>query len=183
MSDLAPLTEPTIPRGRRGPPRDPYEIVVGKLQNARNSIVRHGQAVARHKREIAVKDAAIAAREADVVRLRRLFITESATPFQGVTNSTTSTARRGAMSELLASVWLMSQDYEVFRAVHADGFADLVAYKAGAFMLVDVKTRSKHHQTHKILSERQIKAGVRLLTVTLETGECVLHSPKAISVP
>ena len=88
------------------------------------------------------------------------------------------------MSELLASVWLISQDYEVFAVFTLMGSLISWHTKTADSCSVDIKTRGKHHkQHHKILSERQIKAGVRLLTVNSDTGECTLHPPKVSGVP
>ena len=50
-------------------------------------------------------------------------------------------------------------------------------------MLVDVKTRDEHHKAHhRVLSERQIAAGVRLRSPSiLKTGECTLHPLQALA--
>jgi hypothetical protein len=93
---------------------------------------------------------------------------------------TISTSKRGAKSELLACVWLINQGYEVFRGVHPDGLADIAAYRAGIFTLIDVKTLTipkRSQPFHKALSADQVAKGVRLLTVHPETGLCVLHPP------
>ena len=155
-----------------------------ELQMAQRTIVAQRRAAVSLSRQLEQKHATIQQRDAALQRLQAQFVTASSiVGFRGITDSSASKGRRGAMSELLACVWLMGQDYEVFRSVHPDGFADLVAYKAGGFMLVDVKTRDEHHKAHhRVLSERQIAAGVRLLTVNLKTGECTLHPPRLTGV-
>ena len=48
--------------------------------------------------------------------------------------------RRGAVSELTATVWLLEQGYEVYRNVSPEGPFDLVAVKPGETLFIDVKT-------------------------------------------
>jgi Holliday junction resolvase-like predicted endonuclease len=89
-----------------------------------------------------------------------------------------SPTKRGAKSELLACAWLLDQGYEVFRAVHHDGLADIIAYKAGSFTLIDVKTlsvRNGAQSYHAALTAHQMRNSVRLLTIHPETGDCTLY--------
>lgn len=181
MSDIMSEANGEKPPRSRGPAPDSYHVVIGKLQAARQILVRNQQAAAAHKREVETKNAAIAERDAIIERLRAQFVIASGSvALKGLGHSLNSTSRRGALAELLACAWLVAQGYEVFRAVHADGFADVAAYKDGGFLLIDVKTVSRYHHKphHTLLSQRQIKAGVRLLTVIPETGECCLHPPR-----
>jgi hypothetical protein len=48
--------------------------------------------------------------------------------------------RIGAVSELLASAFLLKQGYEVFRNVAPDGCADIVAFNKERLRKIDVKT-------------------------------------------
>jgi hypothetical protein len=47
---------------------------------------------------------------------------------------------RGGYSELVACTWLLENGYEVFRNVADRGYADLVAYRGGKVIMIDVKT-------------------------------------------
>src|SRR3990167_2661208 len=89
-----------------------------------------------------------------------------------------SSSKKGARSELIACIWLINSGYEVFRGVHSDGFADIVAYRTGNFILIDVKTLSINNNRipyHQPLKTNQIEKGVRLLTVHPVTGKCTLY--------
>lgn len=87
---------------------------------------------------------------------------------------------KGAISELTASAWLLSQGYEVFKNCSQHGCVDLVAYKDGLFILVDVK--SGHPYTNKAgiknyypslkLTKEQQDLGVKLLISDPETNHC-----------
>ncbi len=97
---------------------------------------------------------------------------------------------RGAHAELLATVWLLRQGYEVFRNISDSGLADLVAWKEGSLpILLDVKSTAEsfskvrgHYVFFKSLKSRQIEMGVRPIyvlhdgTVTFgpETAEAAL---------
>lgn len=79
---------------------------------------------------------------------------------------------RGAASELRASIWLMDNGYEVFRAVSQHGLVDLVALKDGQVTLIDVKSATIRATGNSLrltpsgyLSEAQRTMGVRLLLV------------------
>jgi len=83
---------------------------------------------------------------------------------------------KGASSELIACSWLMDQGYEVFRNVCSHGPADLVAWRDGEILLIDVKSQLSS------LTSEQMGMGVRRLVV-MPDGECVLGGElKAISL-
>lgn len=85
----------------------------------------------------------------------------------------------GAVSELAACSWLISQGYEVFKNVVASGPIDLVAIKDGVAMLIDVKTallnRDKQGRAtglHRSTPRKNQKSiGIRMLYVT-RCGRC-----------
>jgi Holliday junction resolvase-like predicted endonuclease len=93
---------------------------------------------------------------------------------------------RGAHSELIATTYLLSLGYDVFRNVSAHGLADLIAvnYETGEKVLIDVKSSIsgayKTSDGREVPYERvtakgspeQEKAGVKLLHV-LRNSECV----------
>lgn len=85
------------------------------------------------------------------------------------------TKHKGAMSELKASAWLLSQGYEVFRNVSQHGPVDLIALDLETLetKFIDVKTRYKgQSQPNKKLRPE----GVWLLEYHPDTDECHLHS-------
>jgi hypothetical protein len=77
----------------------------------------------------------------------------------------------GAHSELTAAAWLLAQGYEVFRNVCAVGLVDIVAWKDGETLLLDVKAQSA--PSPHVLTKAQRKAGVKVLSV-LPDGSCVI---------
>jgi hypothetical protein len=91
---------------------------------------------------------------------------------------TMSTSRRGAQSEMIACVWLVSQGFDVFRSTHPDGIGDIVAYKNNGFLIIDVKSwstdKKRGQMYHAALSKKQISHNVRLLLVNPISGECEL---------
>jgi Holliday junction resolvase len=89
---------------------------------------------------------------------------------------------RGAISELIACAWLLEQGYEVFRNVSACGLADLVAFKDGATLLIDVKTANKGARVP--LKPEQFAAGVVAIYVKTD-GDCelILEPPLSRAKP
>lgn len=85
------------------------------------------------------------------------------------------TTKKGAMTELLASAWLILHGYEVFRNVAPTGPADLVAFKGDEVFKVDVKSSymTKHGKFKFVKSLRDTLArnGIRML-LALPNGEC-----------
>ena len=47
---------------------------------------------------------------------------------------------KGAASELLALIWLLKQDYEVYRNVSQHGICDMIAVKGEELIKIDVKS-------------------------------------------
>lgn len=78
---------------------------------------------------------------------------------------------KGAASELLASIWLMGQGYDVFRNVSQYGLFDIVAFKNDELIKIDVKTGhySGESFNYPRPSEDHIKNNVKLLIVNLNT--------------
>lgn len=63
------------------------------------------------------------------------------------------TTIKGAISELEACAWLLSQGYEVFRNVCPTGKADIVIWKKGEFpKLIDVKSNRAFSKVDGVLS-------------------------------
>ena len=91
---------------------------------------------------------------------------------------------RGPYSELIASAWLLEHGYEVFKNQSDRGPMDLVAFKGGEFLLIDVKTAlmrvgkkgniSFRHRGNGALTDEQTTLGVRALYVTPD-GVCDWH--------
>jgi hypothetical protein len=77
---------------------------------------------------------------------------------------------RGAHNELLACAFLLNEGYEVFRNVSPCGWADLIAYKEGKFLRIDVKGA----RNIKGLELRQKRDGVTGLVVK-DDGTCEFH--------
>lgn len=71
---------------------------------------------------------------------------------------------KGALAELKAASWLLSQGYEVFRNVSPFGAVDLISMdpETHELNLIDVKTIPNGQVKTKALANR-IKPGVRLL--------------------
>ena len=74
----------------------------------------------------------------------------------------------GAHNELLASVWLLKQGYEVFRNVSQHGLVDIVAMKDGATVLFDVKQAAftiDGKKSQATLTAGQIALEVKVINV------------------
>jgi hypothetical protein len=86
-----------------------------------------------------------------------------------------STSIKGAWAELIACAWLMEQGFEVFRNVCPTGWVDVVAWKAGEWHFIDVKSVRFNPASCGIkkpsLRDAQVHAGVKTLFVT-EDGIC-----------
>jgi hypothetical protein len=81
---------------------------------------------------------------------------------------------RGARAELAACHWLLEQGYEVFRNVSYYGHADVVAFRDGEFLRIDVKSG------RSALTTEQLNAGIAALYVYAD-GRCELdRAPKVI---
>ena len=87
--------------------------------------------------------------------------------------------RDGKRSELIAAAWLMSQNCYVYTPFIEQGPIDLIALTSkGEFLFFDVKTvgrRKNGSIISRLLKPAQVKLGVRLLYVDLETGDCALY--------
>jgi len=87
--------------------------------------------------------------------------------------------RDGKRSELIAAAWLMSQNCYVYTPFIEQGPIDLIALTPkGDLFLFDVKTVGRRKGGSIIsrqLKPDQLKLGVRLLYVDLETGTCALY--------
>lgn len=81
---------------------------------------------------------------------------------------------RGAQNELLATVWLLREGFDVFRNVSQHGPVDIVAMKDGELLKFDVKASGRTDRVAR-LSEEQIELGVKLLRV-FPDGECDIVS-------
>lgn len=60
-----------------------------------------------------------------------------------MSESAISTSRLGDLAEFYAVTWLWDQGYEVFLNPGSSGAIDMIAYKDGEIILIDVKTESK----------------------------------------
>ena len=86
---------------------------------------------------------------------------------------------KGSRTELLACAWLLHNGYEVFRNVSTYGPIDIVAFKKGKILLLDVKgCRDKKHATACQLSAEQLAAGIEPLYV-FGDGTCAIGLPAA----
>jgi Holliday junction resolvase-like predicted endonuclease len=88
----------------------------------------------------------------------------------------------GAANELIATVWLLQQGYEVFRNVSQHGIADLIVLKDGYTGLIDVKScdyRDDGSTGIRRLSKEQVDKGVWLLSV-FPDGKCYLEKCPSI---
>lgn len=82
---------------------------------------------------------------------------------------------KGACSELIASVWLMQQGFEVFRNVSPHGSTDVVAIKYDCTYRIDVKTANvsiMQDGTVRNYCSFKPPKGVRCLVV-LSNGNCM----------
>lgn len=93
--------------------------------------------------------------------------------------------RDGKRSELIAAAWLISQDCYVYSPFIEQGPIDLIALTPkGEFIFFDVKTVGRRKDGSIIsrqLKPLQLKLGVRLLYVDLETERCGLY-PHQLSI-
>ena len=80
----------------------------------------------------------------------------------------------GAHNELLATVWLLKQGYEVFRNVSQHGHVDVIAIKDGGLALFDVKQTAftvDGKPGRVSLKPEQIALGVKVINV-FPDGTC-----------
>lgn len=93
----------------------------------------------------------------------------------------------GARNEMLATVWLLNQGYQVFRNVAAHGPIDIIGLKDGNFEYFDVKMayahKHKHAATRPRLKPEQKQLNVKILRVYAD-GICDIdHNPPSIGDP
>lgn len=87
----------------------------------------------------------------------------------------------GAQNELLATIWLLKQGYEVFRNVSFHGDVDIVGMKEGVVSLFDVKKSFKKADGSSAvvsLKPSQIALGVKLLCVYPDETFEIFTNPK-----
>lgn len=90
-----------------------------------------------------------------------------------------STAAAGAASELIASAHLIAQGYHVFRALAASCPVDLVAYRGGELLKVEVKTATVRPETRYAPSlPYPTNDEWDLLVVILSTGQVLTLEPR-----
>ena len=80
----------------------------------------------------------------------------------------TDSNRVGDVAEFYAVTWLWDNGYEVFLNPGATGFADMVAWKDGDCILIDIKTLYKS-QIHNTRTKDQKEKGVRIIGFDPET--------------
>jgi Holliday junction resolvase-like predicted endonuclease len=83
---------------------------------------------------------------------------------------------QGAHNELLATVWLLRQGYEVFRNVSAHGPIDLIAMKAGTIFFFDAKKvdyRADGSMGFARITKEQAALGVKIIRVFAD-GNCAI---------
>jgi len=71
--------------------------------------------------------------------------------------NTTDKSRIGDVAEFYAVTWLWDNGYEVFLNPGSTGFIDMIAYKDGECVLIDVKTLNKRHKNGHIIGGRTPK--------------------------
>lgn len=91
----------------------------------------------------------------------------------------------GAKNELIATVWLLQQGYEVFRNVSQHGDVDIIATKDSETLYIDVKAsvynvKGQMATSGIRLTQRQIDLGVRRLNVYWD-GKCTLVAKDSVS--
>lgn len=95
--------------------------------------------------------------------------------FVPIMPQTSSKSRKGALCELIACMWLLSEGYEVFRNVAPCGPADLVVFKNNEIIKIDVKSISRSQNNGLIFrrhaTRKAIQNGVEVLYV-LSDGSC-----------
>lgn len=87
--------------------------------------------------------------------------------------------RIGALCELQACAWLLTQGYEVFRNVSPEGKVDIIARKDNKITLIDVKkaviTTAGNLYYHNSAIEKAKAQGIDIL-LSLPDGTCVWGS-------
>lgn len=93
----------------------------------------------------------------------------------------------GAHNELLATVWLLKQGFEVFRNVSAHGPIDLIAMRHGSDVderwLLDVKSthyRDDGSMGQSALTKEQHALGVKCMRV-FPDGQCVIDESPPVA--
>ncbi len=83
-------------------------------------------------------------------------------------NDKTSPGDVGAKNEMIATVWLLEQGYDVFRNVSPNGPVDIIAMKDGKTLLFDVKGVSEYKgkASSPRISQHQKDLGVAVLKVS-----------------
>jgi hypothetical protein len=84
---------------------------------------------------------------------------------------------KAARAELLACAWLLQQGYEVFRNVSLSGFIDIIAYKNGETLKLDVKSIHPTMKLPPILSDDQMLNNIMIIGV-FNDGHCEIISPR-----
>jgi Holliday junction resolvase-like predicted endonuclease len=78
----------------------------------------------------------------------------------------TDRSRIGDIAEFYAVTWLWDNGYEVYLNPGSTGFIDMIAYKDGQCILIDVKTlntRRKNGHIGSCRTPQQVKHNVRFL--------------------
>jgi Holliday junction resolvase-like predicted endonuclease len=83
-----------------------------------------------------------------------------------------SQSRKGDLAEYYAVTWMWDNGYEVFRNTSSCGPVDMVAFKDGEFILIDVKTSNKDGKVQDKRTNEQIALGVVFLLFNKETRKC-----------
>jgi Holliday junction resolvase-like predicted endonuclease len=93
----------------------------------------------------------------------------------------------GARNEMLATVWLLNQGYQVFRNVSAHGPIDIIGLKNGKFEHFDVKMaythKSRQAASRPRIKQEQKELNVKILRV-YDNGICDIdENPPLIGDP
>lgn len=89
------------------------------------------------------------------------------------------TSKRGAISELVASNWLLMQGYEVFRNLTPSGKADIIAIKDGETLYIDVGTAQRKLNGYisdpkeRFVGNKVGDFEIKFLYVVAEDNSCV----------
>lgn len=86
---------------------------------------------------------------------------------------------RGAHNELVATVWLMKQGYEVFRNVSSHGPIDIIARRGHETLLLDVKSASKGSRVR--ITQEQAELQIAVLIVDSDDHCEIDHDPPTIA--
>ena len=97
-------------------------------------------------------------------------------------DSTISAGTVGALSELVVCADLLARGYSVFRSVSPHSFCDIIAFKNGVLMRVEVKTGYKSPQSRLIMQPDTSNNDFDLLAIYIRAEKKVYYKDKALNI-